>query len=240
MLTAVIADPKPGQLVIDLCAAPGGKTTHLAERMLDHGRLIAVDNHPERLNLVSRQAERLGLTCVETWCADAVGVFGRGTLNDTRLPAAEKAATQSAAAGPEPCLLGQADVVLADVPCSGLGLLGRKPEIRLTMNHARMQNLYPIQAAILHHAAELVRPGGYLIYSTCTINPAENHERIAAFLAGHTTGTEIFAPTDLTERLPERLLAFPDLAAQARGGAIQLLPNRHGVDGFFIACLRRR
>ena len=213
MLTAHAAAPEPGQLIIDLCAAPGGKTGHLAERSSDRARILAFDNHPERLKLVAENASRLGLGSIECRLGDATG----------------QDADQS--------LIGQADLVLADVPCSGLGLLARKPEIRLSMTHEKMIGLYPLQAAIIDYAARLVRPGGVLVYSTCTINPAENIERITAFLA---QCDDQFVLEDLTPFLPGALLEHPDLISSASQGWIQLLPNRHGSDGFFIARLRRK
>jgi len=212
MLTAHAASPQAGQLILDLCAAPGGKTCHLAEMTGDRARILAFDSHPERLKLVSENAARLGLASIECRVADATGQ-----------DADEK-------------LTGQADLVLADVPCSGLGLLARKPEIRLTMTHEKIIGIYPLQTAILTYAASLVKPGGILIYSTCTINPAENSGRIAAFLEQN---PDDFKTDDLTPYLPQALLEHPDLRESARHGQIQLLPHRHSLDGFFIARLRR-
>lgn len=212
MLVGHAASPKQGQLIIDLCAAPGGKTSHLAELTADKARILAFDINPERLELVRESAERLALTSIECRSGDATG------------------------AGMDPSLIDSADLVLADVPCSGLGLLARKPEIRLTMSHLKMLELYPLQEEILKYAASLVRSGGILIYSTCTINPAENIERIQTFLAEN---ADRFALDSLTPHLPASILAHEDLAATAAVGWIQLLPHRHFVDGFFIARLRR-
>ncbi|HBP37661.1 MAG TPA: 16S rRNA (cytosine(967)-C(5))-methyltransferase RsmB, partial [Clostridiales bacterium] len=212
MLVGYAASPQPGQTVIDLCAAPGGKTCHLAERSDDRSRILATDINPERLKLVTGQAQRLGLTSISCQTGDATG------------------------AGMDPRLAGTADLVLADVPCSGLGLLGRKPEIRLTMTHEKMIGLYPLQQSILEYAATLVCPGGVLIYSTCTINPAENIGRVQAFL--EESGNR-FRLEDLTPHMPAAVTRQPDLAQQAREGWLQLLPHRHQLDGFFIARLRR-
>jgi 16S rRNA (cytosine967-C5)-methyltransferase len=212
MLVGHAADPAAGQIIIDLCAAPGGKTCHLAELTGDSARILAFDSHPERLKLVSENAARLGLGSIECHQGDATG------------------------AGMDPDLVGSADLVLADVPCSGLGLLARKPEIRLTMNHERITGLYPLQSAILDYATTLVRPGGILIYSTCTINPLENIERVRSFLADNAGR---FTVDNLTPHLPQRLLIHPELAESAAAGWLQLLPHRHGLDGFFIARLRR-
>ncbi len=212
MLVGHAASPQPGQTIIDLCAAPGGKTCHLAELTVDRARILAFDSHPERLKLVAENAVRLGLTGIECLVGDATGT------------------------GMDAALAASADLVLADVPCSGLGLMARKPEIRLNMTHEKMIGLYPLQAAILDYAATLVRPGGTLVYSTCTINPAENIDRIQAFL---TAQAGCFMADDLTTYLPPALLRHPDLAASALDGWIQLLPHRHDLDGFFIARLRR-
>lgn len=235
MLVAAVVDPQPGETVADVCAAPGGKTTHLAERMRDRGRILAFDSHPERLALVDEQAARLGLTIIETAPADAARLAGPCCREDPAVP------------GLPAALAGRVDRVLADVPCSGLGLLGRKPEIRLNMTHERMIGLYPLQRAILAAAARLVRPGGVLVYSTCTINPAENSEAIRAFLTTppdpdqpDDPGGTAFVLEDLTPLLPATLLRHPDLAVEARTGSLQLLPHRHRTDGFFIARLRRR
>lgn len=216
MLVGQIAAPEPGWRIVDLCAAPGGKTCHLAELTANNSPILAVDIHPERLKLVAGHAERLGLTAISCLAADA------------------------AAADPENDALanlsGAADLVLADVPCSGLGLLGRKPEIRLHMTHERMQALYPVQAALLRRAAGLVKPGGILVYSTCTMNPAENTGQIEAFLREQ-PGT--FRLDPIAGLLPAGLLRYADLAEQSAAGWLQLLPHRHHLDGFFIARLKR-
>ncbi len=232
MLVAAVVDPQPGERIADVCAAPGGKTTHLAELQGDQGHILAFDSHPGRLALVGEQAARLGLRSIECALADA---------SHAGAPSPE-----SALPGLPAELAGSFDRVLADVPCSGLGLLGHKPEIRLQMTHERMLGLYPLQAAILASAARLVRPGGILVYSTCTINPAENEEQVAAFLATAPDpadpadpGGRAFVREDLTPWLPAALLADPDLAVQARQGYVQILPSHHPVDGFYIARLRR-
>lgn len=215
MLVGHASDPSSDILIIDLCAAPGGKTCHLAELTAGHSQILACDIHVARLRLIEQNAQRLGLANIRCVLHDAAA----GLPEDAVLKAAS------------------ADLVLADVPCSGLGLLARKPEIRLTMTHDRIVAMYPLQAAILRSAANLVKPGGSLIYSTCTINPAENIGRIREFLA---EAAGLFTLDPLTARLPAPLLSFPDLRETAAEGWIQLLPHRHGVDGFFIARLRRQ
>ncbi len=212
MLVALCAAPQKKTHIIDLCAAPGGKSTHLAETVKDQARILALDVSVSRLALIDELAKRLKLQSIRTAQADATDLSWSSDLRD------------------------QADLILADVPCSGLGLLGKKPEIRLTMNHEKMQGLYPIQEQILNHAALLVKPGGFLIYSTCTLNPQENEGRIESFLSTHQGH---FVRESIVDLLPKNLLDFPDIAASALQGFVQLLPHRHQTDGFYIVRLRR-
>ncbi|MHB1483835.1 MAG: 16S rRNA (cytosine(967)-C(5))-methyltransferase RsmB [Saccharofermentanales bacterium] len=213
MLVGVIADPKPGEKVIDLCSAPGGKACHIAELMENRGEILACDIHPGRLSLVEQNAQRLGIGIIECICADACDLSS-GILKEN-----------------------SADIVLADVPCSGLGILGKKPDIRINMTHNKMISLYPIQKKILENAARLVKPGGNLIYSTCTLNPMENERQIQEFLENN---AGIFEKADITGLLPEQLLMTDQgFIETARDGMITLYPDKHGCDGFFIAKLRK-
>ena len=212
MLTTHVVSPEPGERIIDLCAAPGGKSVHMSEFTQDQINLTACDIHENRLSLIRSQAERLGICRIRVMQADATGDQWPDEL-----------------AGPF-------DRVLADVPCSGLGLLARKPEIRRNMTHERIVGLLAVQAAILDHAGSLVKPGGILVYSTCTFNPAENDGQIDRFVE-RTAGT--FQREDITDLLPKPLMQFPDIREQAVHGSITLLPHRHATDGFFIARLRR-
>jgi 16S rRNA (cytosine967-C5)-methyltransferase len=142
---------QPGERVLDLCAAPGGKTTHLAALMRDEGELVSVEQHPGRADALRRTCERMGVTCARVVVGDAAAFEG-----DRRF-----------------------DRVLADPPCSGLGTLQARPDLRWRMTPERIAGLIAEQRAILAAAARAVRPGGVLVWSTCTLNPAENEELLA-------------------------------------------------------------
>ena len=214
MLASYLMSPVKGQKILDVCSAPGGKSCHMAELMGDQGKVLAIDLYESRLEMVEENQARLGLTCIDTAEADATHLL-------------EELAQYAS----------YFDGVLADVPCSGLGLLLRKPDIRLTMTYEKMQELLPVQAQILSQAAEFVRPGGTLVYSTCTINPHENAEQADAFLAARSD----FEEYPFTDILPAKLAALnPEHLESAAHGRLQLLPDVDGCDGFFIARFRRK
>lgn len=156
-LPSLLLAPDPGERILDLCAAPGGKTTHIAGLMDDNGGVLAVDVNPARLGLVSDAAARLHLASVETAAGDA-RTFDPGEAFDR---------------------------VLADVPCSGTAVLAKRPGIKWRLRESDIVELAALQGEILGHAAELVRPGGVLVYSTCTLEAEENEETAARFLAAH-------------------------------------------------------
>jgi 16S rRNA (cytosine967-C5)-methyltransferase len=204
MAVARTLAPQAGERVLDLCAAPGGKTTHLAALMGDAGTIVAVDRHPGRADALRRTAQRMGATCVEVRTADAA----------------------------RPHEAASYDRVLVDPPCSDLGTLASRPDARWRKRAEQPAKLARLQAAILRAGATALKPGGTLVYSTCTISPAENEDLIAAFLAER----EDFEADDL------RAQAAPvgpvwDHPRVARH--LQSLPHRDGTDGFFIARLRR-
>jgi len=214
MLAAYLMSPVKGQRILDVCAAPGGKSCHMAEIMEDKGQVLALDLHEARLEMVEENQARLGLTCIDTAAADA-----------------EQLTEEF------PNYISYFDGVLADVPCSGLGLLLRKPDIRSSMTYARMQELLPVQAKILDQAGAFVKPGGTLIYSTCTISPNENDGQADRFLADHSE----FEEYPFADILPERVTARnPSHLDTARHGRLQLLPDDDGCDGFYIARFRRK
>ncbi|MHB8170057.1 MAG: 16S rRNA (cytosine(967)-C(5))-methyltransferase RsmB [Thermincolia bacterium] len=203
MAVGHICRPQEGSLVIDVCSAPGGKTTHLAQLMNNRGTIIALDIHSHKLGLIRDNCQRLGITCVQAHNMDA-----------RQLPDQWKE---------------QADLVLVDVPCSGLGVLRRRPDARWRKEAQDLPAIQKLQLEILMAAAQCVKPGGTLVYSTCTITPEENTQVIEKFLAAHPE----FAKEDLTPSLPEPLRQL-DLPS-TKEGYLQLLPHLHGMDGFFIA-----
>ena len=197
-LAAMAAAPAPGDRVLDVCAAPGGKSFAMAMEMGNRGDILSCDIHPHKLKLIENGAARLGITIVRTALAD-----GR----------------ERHAAWVE-----QADVVLADVPCSGLGIIRKKPDIRWK-DPAALAALPAIQRAILGNAAAYVRPGGVLVYSTCTVLPEENGGVVTDFLSGH----------------PEFVKEDFDLPGMGScSGDATLWPQRTRTDGFYICRMRRR
>lgn len=207
MLVAHILSPRKGDLVLDLCSAPGGKATHLAEYMGDSGRVIAFDPNPAKLRLVASAARRLGLSTIETRVADAREVSGYAS-----------------------------DRVLVDAPCSGLGVIRRRPELRWRQSPGNIRQLAHLQREILTAAARLVKPGGVLVYSTCTTEPEENQENIRWFLNSHSNFRLDYASRFLPESAVS-LQAAKVFLPGADGDFLQLWPHRQGTDGFFIARL---
>ncbi|WP_372813516.1 16S rRNA (cytosine(967)-C(5))-methyltransferase RsmB [Paenibacillus sp.] len=196
MLVAEWVDPQPGERVLDCCAAPGGKTTHMAEKMGDRGEIVACDVHEHKAQLIAGQADRLDLKSIRTMTADAREL-------DRYFPP------------------GSFDRILLDAPCSGLGVIRRKPDLKWAKTEAEIAAVCSIQRDLLAAVAPLLKPGGVLVYSTCTVEKAENEEMVQSFLREH-----------------------PDFSADAPPGGPaamrQLMPYEYGSDGFFIARLRKR
>ncbi len=205
MLVAHAVNPAPGARVLDVCSAPGGKTTHMAQLMQNEGVIKAMDIHPHKLDLVAENCRRLGITNVETMLLDA-----------RDLP------------GP---FAGWADYVLVDAPCSGLGVLRRRPDARWRKEPGQITGLVRLQESILAGAAQCVRPGGVLVYGTCTITYEENLGQVQGFLAHH----HDFVFEDLRPFLPAGLGA-----KEMAQGYLEIYPHTHAMDGFFIARLRRK
>jgi 16S rRNA (cytosine967-C5)-methyltransferase len=204
MAVGRILDPRPGETVLDLCAAPGGKTTHLAALMEGTGRIVAVERHAGRAGALRRTAERMGAGNVEVRTGDAA----------------------------QPHEPGAYDRVLVDPPCSDLGTLASRPDARWRKHAGQPEELARVQGAILRAGAAAVRPGGTLVYSTCTISPRENEGVVADLLAERPD----FAVDDLGGGMAS---GGPVWEHPAVPGYLQSLPHRDGTDGFFIARLRR-
>lgn len=198
-LVSHLLDPQPGEVVIDACAAPGGKTTHLAELMRDEGEIWAGDRCESRLRKVKENAERLGIK--------SISLYDDKTKNDFR----EKA-----------------DRVLVDAPCSGLGTLHKHPDIRWRQTPEGIEKLSKLQSEILQEAATWVKPGGVLVYATCTLSLQENEQVIEGFLATH-HHWQIAPP-------PSDSLAAPFADSN---GLIKVWPHLRDMDGFFMVKLHR-
>ncbi|MCB8813998.1 16S rRNA (cytosine(967)-C(5))-methyltransferase RsmB [Desulfosporosinus shakirovi] len=207
-LVAHVLDPKPGQFVLDACSAPGGKSTHLAQLMQNEGEILAFDIHDHKLELIEQLARKLGITIIHPQLGDAQDLPG--------------------------IRLGSQDRVLVDVPCSGLGVLRRRADLRWQKGEQGLMELPSLQFAILERAASCVKEGGILVYSTCTTEPEENFELVKKFRSVHPE----FEPVDLVDTLPYTLEDSRDIK-QAGKGMLQILPHRHGMDGFFLAKFRR-
>lgn len=204
-LCVAALDAQPGNVVADTCACPGSKSFGIALTMENQGEVHSFDLHKSKLSLIASGAERLGLSVIT--------------------------ADERDARSPDPSLLGKCDRVLCDVPCSGLGVIAKKPEIR-HKDLTESARLPAIQAAILEASAGYLKPGGVLVYSTCTILPAENQDVVTAFLAAHPE----FEPYDFS--FPAKDAIVSDVLSE--GGMVTLLPDRNRTDGFFIARLRRK
>ena len=185
---SVFSDVKDGDMVLDLCSAPGTKATHMAALMHDKGKIIAIDIHQKRVELIKRLIDKLAIHIIEPVVMDALEISDHYELNSF-------------------------DKVLVDVPCSGLGVLRHKPEIKLKVTPNDLDDIVILQKRILTEAAKMVKVKGYLIYATCTLNKKENEKQIETFLTGH----EEFI------KVKERTI----------------LPMEYGSDGFYMAKLQR-
>jgi len=204
-LVAHALAPQPGQRVLDLCAAPGGKTTHLAALMQNRGELHAFDVHAHKLPLIKESARRLGLGCIKVGQADS-----------RALPESYR---------------GWADCVLLDAPCSGLGVLNERADLRYQHKKEDIATLAALSYQLLEAAAGYVKPGGCICYSTCTVTEEENAAAVQRFVAEHPEFT-LRPLTALQTMLPEDKAAL-------QSGMLQLLPQQHGSEGFFISLLQK-
>lgn len=204
MLPVNALDLVPGMRVLDMCAAPGGKTTHIAEKMNNEGEVFAHDVHSHKIKLIETNAERLGLTSITAKSGDSrklVDVYGEASF----------------------------DRILLDAPCTGFGVIRRKPEIKYVKNESDLEGLLTIQSELLATAEKLIKPNGIIVYSTCTVEYEENRGMVEKFLKKH-------------ERM--ELIPLPNLKDNKKlaieEDTLQVLPQHFGGDGFFVAALRKK
>lgn len=206
MLVAEIAGVTKGCTVVDVCAAPGGKSLHAAEKAGKDGRVISRDVSDRKCELITENATRLSASNIDVGLGDA-------RLHDSNLE-------------------DMADVLYLDVPCSGLGIIGRKNDIKLSVSKKGLEDLSNLQWDIVKASWDYVKKGGIMIYSTCTVNKTENQDMVKKICQ------ELpFEAVDFEEQLPK---AMSELCRTAKKGYIQILPGEYGTDGFFIAKLRRK
>lgn len=203
-LVGQIMDPSPGSLVIDICSAPGGKATHIAQIMNNEGKIFSRDIYEHKIKLIDENAKRLSIKIIETAISDA-------TKRDEYL-------------------VNIADYILVDAPCSGFGLIRRKPEIKWNRKENDIKELVNIQSNILDNVKDYLKIDGILVYSTCTIEKDENYNLIETFLEQNKN----FKLMSIEDKLwnKEKLDTLND-------GYIQLFPHIHNTDGFFIAKMRK-
>lgn len=204
MLVAHVVAPKAGERVLDMCSAPGGKSMHMAAEMGNVGEIIACDIHPHKLELIEKNAKRLGISIIKPTLQDGM------VLNES--------------------WIGKFDKVLLDAPCSGLGIMKRKPDIRLYKSEDDLKEIVKVQKALFKNAVEYLKPNGKLIYSTCTISYEENEKMVKEAVSQY--GLELENMVDTIPKLIQ--------GSVKDKGMIQILPNMAGTDGFFIASLKRR
>ena len=205
MLVSELAAPKEGDYVIDVCAAPGGKSLHMAEKLNGSGHVEARDLTEYKVGLIQENIERTGLSNVEAVQQDAL-IFDETSV-------------------------GKADIVLADLPCSGLGVLAKKTDLKYKATKEGADSLAKLQREMLKNVQAYVKDEGKLVYSTCTINPAENMDNVHWFLNQYPEFELIDIHGSLCEELQKDV---------KENGCIQLLPGVHQSDGFFLACMKKR
>ena len=200
MLVAPLLDIAHDETVLDLCSAPGGKTTHIAELLENTGKVLAFDLHKNKLGLIEENCKRLGIKNVELKQMDATKI----DVN----------------------LIGAGDKILLDVPCSGLGIIKRKPEIKWNKNREELKEIVKVQREIMENAWQYLKQGGTMVYSTCTLNKEENEQNIEWFLNKHKNCTL------------EKVFIGDGDNLRYENGMLTVLPNEY-MDGFFIAKLKK-
>ena len=197
-IAAKVLDPGSGDLIIDVCSAPGGKSFAAAINASGKGEVHSFDLHESKLSLIRSGAERLSLDMIKVDCRDALD--------------------------PDSTLFGNADRVICDAPCSGLGVLGKKPDLRYK-DLDSIESLADLQYSILSASSKYLKEGGIMVYSTCTLNPSENEDIVNRFISEH----------------PDfEITPFTVGNITAEGGMLTLLPHIHHTDGFFMAKIRRK
>jgi 16S rRNA (cytosine967-C5)-methyltransferase len=203
-LVSYLLSPQRGERILDACAAPGGKTTHIAELMTDTGEVIALDKSEKGIDKIRENAARLGLSSL------------RAAKADIRHPLPAEFRSPY-------------DRILVDAPCSALGTLRSHPEIKWHRNETDIKRLGHLQKQIIDQVAHYLKPGGVLVYSTCTLTKEENEDIVEDFLEHH----EEFVLDDAAGYLSEKASSL------IRGGYYMALPHRHNTDGFFASRMRK-
>ncbi|WP_462409226.1 16S rRNA (cytosine(967)-C(5))-methyltransferase RsmB [Neobacillus sp. Marseille-QA0830] len=206
MLVAHALGITGNETIMDACAAPGGKSTHIAEKLQDGGRVVSIDLHEHKVKLISDNANRLGLENIETITLDSRKVQERFAVESF-------------------------DKILLDAPCSGLGVMRRKPDMKYTKKEQDIEQLSKIQQDLLNAIAPLIKLGGTLVYSTCTVDKQENEQTIATFLDHH---PEFEGDLAFKNRMPEAIQPL------IIGYDLQIFPQDFGSDGFYMAAIRKK
>lgn len=201
MLVSPLLDPKEGDIVMDLCSAPGAKATHISEILMNTGKVYAFDIYDHKLGLIKQNIDRLGITNIETAIMDAEKLEGK--------------------------YVEFADKILLDVPCSGLGIVRKKPEIKWTKNSRDLQGIAKVQTKILENAWNYLKKGGEVVYSTCTLNKRENEDVIDRFVERHNDCS-----------VEKVFIGQNDNIIYNGNGSITILPNEY-MDGFFMIKLKK-
>ena len=204
MLVSRVLDPKPGETIIDVCSAPGGKTSHIVQLMNNCGTVLARDIYQHKINIVEKSLKRLGNNIVKT------KIFNAEYADDK--------------------MSKKADRVIIDAPCTGYGVIKRKPEIKIMMDRNEKNKISKLQLNILKASSKLLKSGGVMVYSTCTFEPEENEMVVEKFLYNE----KGFAYEGFYDLLPEGLKK-----EEAKKGFLKIYPHIDGIDGFFIAKLKK-
>jgi len=204
MLAAKVLNPVSGDYVLDACSAPGGKATHMAQLMENKGKIVACDIHEHKIKLIDESAARLGANIIES------------RLYDVSVPNAE--------------FEGAFDKVLLDAPCTGLGIIRRKPDIKWARKAEDIEGIVALQRRLIRNVSKWVKPGGVMVYSTCTVLPEENECILNDFLMEN----QDFEADDIRVFVPD------GLALKAKGCMLHLYPHTDGTNGFFISRIRRK